>query len=136
MSVTVHNLNNLGREREKNRPLNCHQKTKETWISRISRFSKKGLKTIIHTQLTQSLYLVNGAEAELKCTVIMIQKRRRGKTKTLVGLPRCPVVETLPSNAGGKGSISDWDLRSHMPQGVVKIFKNRDTIDNRRAIWN
>ena len=47
MSVTVHNLNNLGREREKNRPLNCHQKTKETWISRISRFSKKGLKTIL-----------------------------------------------------------------------------------------
>lgn len=76
MSVTVHNLNNLGREREKNKPLNCHQKAKETWISRISRFSKTGLKTVIHRQLTQSSYLVNGAEAELKCTVIRIQKRQ------------------------------------------------------------
>lgn len=88
MSVTVHNLNNLGREREKNRPLNYHQKTKETWISRISRFSKKGLKTIIHTQLTQSLYLVNGAEAELKCTVIMIQKRQKRQNKDIGGTSR------------------------------------------------
>ena len=54
----------------------------------------------------------------------------------MVGLAGSPGVETLPSNAGGKGSVSDWGLRSHMPQGVVKIFLKRDTIDNRKAIGN
>ena len=86
MSVIAHNLNNLGRKRRKNRPLNCHQKTKETWISRTCRFREKGLQTIImHTQLTQSLYLVNGAEAELKCMVIKVWKRQKRQNKDIGG---------------------------------------------------
>ena len=30
--------------------------------------------------------------------------------------PGGPVVKNLPSNAGDTGSISGWELRSHMPQ--------------------
>ena len=30
--------------------------------------------------------------------------------------PGGPVVKTLPSNAGGLGSISSQETRSHMPQ--------------------
>ena len=29
--------------------------------------------------------------------------------------PGGPVVKTLPSNAGGAGSVPGWELRSHMP---------------------
>ena len=35
-------------------------------------------------------------------------------------IPGGPVVSTLPSNAGGEGSILVRDLRSHLPQDVAK----------------
>ena len=31
--------------------------------------------------------------------------------------PGGPVLKNTPSNAGDAGSIPDWELRSHVPQG-------------------
>lgn len=46
------------------------------------------------------------------------------------------MVKALFSTQGTRVRSLVGELRTHMPQGVVKIFKNRDTIDNRRAIGN
>ena len=56
----------------------------------------------------------------------MFWKSRRNLIIKLIGqngsgelnkgsFPGGPVVKTLPSNAGGAGSVPGWELRSHMP---------------------
>ena len=40
------------------------------------------------------------------------------------GLPGSSVVKTLPSKAGGMGSIPVRELRSHMPLGQKKTQKH------------
>ena len=63
---------------------------------------------------------VRGNSAARFCSRILLlvvksetETRKRGDCRDF---PGGPVVKTLPSNAGGLGSIPGWGSKSHMPR--------------------
>ena len=65
------------------------------------------------------------------------QRGRSLLSKHYGDFPGGPVVETLPSSSQGAGLILVGELKCHIPQGVAKNFKDKQsTLDTSFPLWS